>query len=639
MNSRRFHIHGVPVVAKISTIACLTFFLFFHVGHAALAHQSESDHQSEIQWYEWGEEAFNRAQAEDKLILLDLTAVWCHACHVMDETTYDDPQVAALLRSHFIPIRVDTDQRPDLEARYRSGGWPTTSILLPTGEILFEANSLEPDVMVELLQEARVLYESEKEDLRTQAAKLWDRVKNIGPTNQSISGALRPSMASHSVDMMKLEFDTVNGGFRDHPKFFEPEVVQMALTYGFFEHDEELITMGLTTLDKQVVLLDPVWGGFYRYAEQADWSQPHFEKMLTIQAQNLHNYVQAFQLTGNSEYKHIALRIIDYVETFLIDNQTGQFFESQDADVRGQDGKTLVPGDEYFSWGTIHRMAMGRPQVDRRMYTGSNADMSGAYLHASQVLGNFALQERALKVLKQIVDERFDPKRGVAHGRGNGAFMLYGELSDHVRLGQALVQAFRTTKDPQFLQDAEVIALTSQELLQDHERGGFFDRPPSPDHFGLLNVPTKPARENVQAARFYLDLFHLTDNANYRSTAERTLLSVVSTPQPLPVALMGLVADEWFRSPIHIAIVGVPEDVSTQALLLEGQKLYCPGKIMRSFDPREGGAKWGDITLPYDGRSVAFVCTDQICLAPVFQAENVKGSVNEILAILKKQVD
>ena len=128
--------------------------------------------------------------------------------------------------------------------------------------------------------------------------------------------------------------------------------------------------------------------------------------------------------------------------------------------------------------------------------------MSGAYLHASQVLGNSELQERALKVLNQIVDERFDKKKGVAHGTINGSFMLYGELSDHVRLGQALVKAFRATEDRRFLQDAEAIARTSQELLQDRKGGGFFDRPPSSDNFGLLNIPTKPARENIQAVRF-----------------------------------------------------------------------------------------------------------------------------------------
>ena len=143
----------------------------------AVSHQFESNNQSGLNWYEWEQEAFDRAQTEDKLILLDLTAVWCHACHVMDQTTYADPQVLALLQANFIAVRVDTDQRPDLESRYRTGGWPTTSLLLPTGEILFQANSLEPDVMIELLQEAKVLYAAEKEDLRQQAAQLWESVK------------------------------------------------------------------------------------------------------------------------------------------------------------------------------------------------------------------------------------------------------------------------------------------------------------------------------------------------------------------------------------------------------------------------------------------------------------------------------
>jgi len=624
------------MMTKYFLIIFCTVSLLVNGEQAVLSHQPELDHQSELQWYEWGQEAFNRAQAEDKLILLDLTAVWCHACHVMDQTTYADPKVLTLLQANFIAVRVDTDQRPDLEARYRTGGWPTTSLLLPTGEILFQANSLEPEVMTELLQEARALYESEKEDLRKQAAQLWDRVKNRVQTNQSPDEVLRSSMASHSVDMMKNEFDSVNGGFRDHPKFFEPEAIQMALGYGFFENDVELINMGLTTLNRQVALLDPVWGGFYRYAEQADWSQPHFEKMLTVQAQNLHNYVKAYQLTGNSEYKHIALRIIDYVETFLTDQRTGQFFESKDADVRDQEGKTLVSGREYFAGDRIHRKAKGMPLVDGRMYTGSNADMAWAYLHASQVLGQPELQNKALNVLKRIVDERFDKKMGVAHGTIKGSFRLQGMLSDHIRLGLALVEAFRTTGDFRFLQQAEALVRTNHELLEDVNGGGFFDRPPSSDGLGLLSLPTKPARENIQAVRLYLDLFHLTNKDEYRSTAERTLQSVVGTPQPLPVALIGLAVDEWFRPPVHIAVVGMPDDVRTKALWKEARGLYCPRKMLKSFDPQQGPMKWGEITFPYDGKPSAFICTDRICLAPLYQSEGMKERLVELLTVLRK---
>ncbi len=623
---------------KILLIFFCTACLFFNGEQVALSHQAETDVQEDIQWYEWEQEAFDRAQAEDKLILLDLTAVWCHACHVMDQTTYADPQVLALLQSNFIAVRVDTDQRPDLESRYRTGGWPTTSLLLPTGEILFQANSLEPEVMIELLKEAKVLYESERVDLREEADQLWNRVKEHGQTNESPSGTLRSSMASHSVEMMKREFDLVNGGFRDHPKFFEPEAIQMALSYGFFEHDEELIDMGLTTLEKQVALLDPVWGGFYRYAEQADWSQPHFEKMLTVQAQNLHNYVRAYQFTENTEYKYIAMRIIDYVEKFLVDPQTGQFFESQDADVRDQDGKTFVSGAEYFSWNSTHRKARGMPLVDKRMYTGSNADMAWAYLHAAQAFGKPMLKNRALHVLPQIMMERFDKETGVAHGAMGDSPRLRGILSDHIRLGLALLEAYRATEDPNFLQNVESLAQSTELLLGDVNGGGFFDRPRSPGNLGLLKMPTKPARENIQAARLYLDLFHLTNNDEYRLTAQRTLQSVVTTPQPLPISLIGLAMDEWFRAPVHIAVVGMSDDMRTRTLLTEAHRLYCPGKMVKQFDPQNGTMKWGEIVFPYDGKPAAFLCTDQMCLAPVSQAEGLKGRLDELLSVLREAV-
>jgi len=400
----------------------------------------------------------------------------------------------------------------------------------------------------------------------------------------------------------------------------------------------ELINMGLTTLEKQVALLDPVWGGFYRYAEQADWSQPHFEKMLTVQAQNLHNYVKAYQFTGNTEFKHIAWRIINFVERFLTDPQTGQFFESQDADVRDQEGMTLVSGAEYFSWEMIHRKAKGMPLVDGRIYTGSNADMAWAYLQAAQVLGKSELEDRAINVLKRMMNERFDKEKGVAHGTIKDSLQLYGMLSDHIRLGLALVEAFRTTEDFLFLQEAEALAQTTQELLEDVNGAGFFDRPPSPNNLGLLNVPTKPARENIQAVRWYLDLFHLTSKDEYRSTAERTLQSVVGTPQPLPVALIGLAVDEWFRPPVHIAIVGMPDDVGTKALWDEARRLYCPRKMVKMFDPQQGTMKWGEISFPYNGTPSAFICTDQMCLPPVNQAEGMTERLNELLSELRESV-
>jgi uncharacterized protein YyaL (SSP411 family) len=628
----------IQSASKLWIWAGLSVFLLISPVYAEPIPVVETDVRPSIQWYEWGSEAFRRAQAEDKLILLDLTAVWCHACHVMDQTTYADPRIIQLLNGQFIPVRVDTDQRPDLEARYRAGGWPTTNLLLPTGEILFQANALEPEEMEEMLLKVQSIYATDKTALLKQASQLWNRVKEKVEASPSKGNALQTSIVQQSIEIMRKQFDPVNGGFRDAPKFFEPEAIQMAFAHGFFENNPELIKMGLGTLEKQVPLLDPVWGGFYRYAEQADWSQPHFEKMLTIQAQNLRNYVEAFQLTGDLQFKRIALALIEYVSRFLTDPQTGLFYESQDADVGGAEGGPFVSGAEYYSLSESKRLAIGIPRVDQRTFTGSNALMAWAYLHASSVLGKPEIGEMALQTLSRLFEKRFDVKRGLAHVETEGILSVYGLLSDHTLFGQALLEAFSATGQSRFLQNAEVLAEVSQQLLRDPVNGGFFDHPPMSDTLGLLKLPTKPVTENFQAALWYLTLFHLTGKQEYRSIAEKTLQSMVTSLQPLPIALAGLAIDQWFRTPVHIAVVGIPADPRANALLLEGRRLYCPGKIVRGFDPQEGQPKWGEIVFPYDGRPVAFVCTDRICSAPVFQSEAMKESIAEILAVLKEPV-
>jgi len=629
---------GIQCGGRSWLLAGLSLCLFVSPLHAETLAPGESADHPVIQWYEWGPEAFRQAKIEDKLIVLDLTAVWCHACHVMDQTTYANPHLIRLLNANFIPVRVDTDQRPDLEARYRAGGWPTTNLLLPTGEILFQANALESEEMEELLLEVQSLYTTDKAALVKQASRLWERVKEKVEASPSGGNVLQASLVKQSVEMMKVQFDGINGGFRDAPKFFEPEAIQMAFAYGVFENDPELVKMGLDTLEKQEPLLDPVWGGFYRYAENADWSQPHFEKMLTIQALNLRNYVEAFQLTGDLQFKRIAIALMDYVSRFLTDPQTELWYESQDADVRGAEGGPLVSGAEYYSLSESKRLAIGIPHVDRRMFTGSNALMAGAYLHASVVLEKPEIQNMALRIVSRLFEQRFDVNKGLAHVETEGLLTFYGFLSDHILFGQTLLEAFHLTGQSQFLQNAEALAEVSRQLLQDSANGGFFDHPQMSGQLGLLKLPTKPAKENLQAALWYLNLFHLTGKQPYRSIAERTLQAMVTSLEPLPLALSGFAIDQWVRMPIHIAVVGPFGDARTNALLLEGRRMFCPGKIVKGFDPKEGQPKWGDIIFPYDERPVAFVCTDRMCSAPVYQVEAMKESVADMLAVLRDLV-
>ena len=313
------------VVLGIFLLSCGSCQSTLPSGSSVTAH-STSERTTEIHWAYWGEDAFRLAQEQNKLILLDLTAVWCHACHVMDEITYEDPNVVDLLNARFISIRVDTDQRPDIEARYRHGGWPTTSILLPSGEIIFQANFLGPEDLQEALQESENLYRENKNELLRQAAEIWGKVEEARKSRVRPVGKIDEAIIEHTTSIIEQSFDAVNGGFRNAPKFFEPEAISFLL--GRYHHTENtsLKRMALFTLRQQRNLIDPIWGGFYRYAVQADWSQPHFEKMLHLQALNIPNYLEAYQVTGDEDYRVVVDKTMSYVRRFLVDEQGGMGF-------------------------------------------------------------------------------------------------------------------------------------------------------------------------------------------------------------------------------------------------------------------------------------------------------------------------
>lgn len=583
-----------------------------------------------IHWYEWGEAAFQKAQAEDKPILLDLTAVWCHACHVMDETTYVEPEIVTILNSSVVPVRVDTDQYPDLEARYRAGGWPTTSILLPTGEILFQANALTPGEMKELLHEVIQRYTQDKADLRQQAQALWKKVQQRPGTDYS-EQAISPDMVNHALAFMKNQFDAEHGGFRAAPKFFEPEAVQLVLALGFVNKDHQLTHMGLHTLDRQQALLDPVWGGFYRYAEQNDWTDPHYEKMLTIQAGNLQNYLEAFQLTHNPSYRTIANSIVNYVWSFLTDHTHAQFWESQDADLRASDGSTLLTGSDFFPLSAAERHAKGQPRIDRRVFTGSNAGMAEVFLDASWILERPELRGLALRIIRKLDEERWNGGQGLLHVSPGEGVTVSGLLSDHMQLGRALVAAFESTGETAFLTRAEHLAARTRDLLEDSQGGGFFDRAPDQKGLGLLKMPIKSSQDNLQTALWYLDLFHLTQKPDYQLTAQRTIRAVISAKQPVPIALMGKAVDRWYRGSVHVAVVGVPDDPRTLAFMTEGRRFYYPGKLLRQFNPEQEPPQWGEISFPYHGQPVAFACTDRLCSPPVGSPEDLHSSILDVV--------
>ncbi len=604
-------------------------------GGPTVSPSPSRDESVQIQWLAWGEEAFERAKQEDKLILLDLTAVWCHACHVMDETTYVDPAVVNLLNARFIAIRVETDQRPDIEARYKHGGWPTTSILLPSGEIVFQANALTPEEMLEALHASESVYRENKSDMAERAAKIWEQVESAQRAREQPRGPIPSAMMAQILDVMKQQYDPVYGGFRDAPKFFEPEAIGLAFAHHFWHQDSDLLQMALFTLDQQLKLYDPVWGGFFRYAENADWSHPHYEKMLTIQAANLLTYLEAYQITGLAQYREVVEGIMRYVARFLSDRDQGGFYASQDADVRnvgGSDG--YVPGEKYFALNESQRLAVGVPYIDRTMFTGWNGLMAKSYLKVHQVLGNLQTREFALKTLRRLYKECYRPGRGMAHLLLHGSPKEFGLLSDQAFFAEALIEAFVTTGMSLYLEQAENIIADSIRLLEDTQGGGFFDRAPGFSSLGLLKFPHKDLRVNAALATVFSDLFYITQKPAYREKARNILQFILGQSGPFPIAQTGLALNRFLQYPVHIVVVGEKSNMQAKNLFSHSLAVYAPGKLVRFLDPQVDSLALGEISFPKTSSPLAYVCTDRLCSSPLSSGEELADHFREIFTAM-----
>ena len=625
-----FGIHYFRIPRFICFVLCVVLWL----TTSGLASDQREISAPAIHWAAWGAEAFERAQAEDKLILLDLTAVWCHACHVMDETTYVDPVVAKLLNADFIPVRVETDQRPDIAARYKHGGWPTTSVLLPSGEILFQANAMPPDALLEVLRTSDAFYRDNKRDMTERVAQIWERVESAQRASRQPHGRIYPEMLPHILQMMKLEYDPVSGGFRNAPKFFEPEAIALAFSHHFWHRDSEWRQMALLTLDQQMKLHDPVWGGFFRYAEEADWSHPHYEKLLSIQATNLLNYLEAYQVTGLARYREVVEETMGYVMRFLADRKRGGFYASQDADVRNPDRSGAgMSGGEFFALDESQRSAVGVPFVDRAKLTDWNALMIKAALRVSQVLGHRDAREFALNTLDRLYRERYQPGRGLAHLLRGGYPEEFGLLADQVFFADALLEAFLTTGSSHYLARAETITEDVNRLFEDGQGGGYFDRTPSASSLGLLKFPHKDLQVNAALSLVFSDLFYLTQDPRYREKAEHILQMIVEAGS-LPVAQTGRALHRFLYYPVHIVVVGEKSRSEARHLFDRSLAIYAPGKLVRFLDPRVDSLSLGEVTFPKVAGPFAYVCTDRLCSSPIAQADELPDRFREMLTVL-----
>lgn len=312
-----------------------------------------------VDWHEWGEEAFGRARAENKPLLLDIGAVWCHWCHVIDRESYENPEIAELINRWFVAIKVDRDERPDIDARYQSaigalagqGGWPLTAFLTPDGRPFFGGTYFPPEDAMGRPGFKRVLaavgdaWRGRRSEIEATASALAEAVAKAEAAASGegrIEAALADAIAAQSAQL----FDFTNGGFGQAPKFPHPTAIDLLLERYQATRQKHLLTVAETTLEKMARggVYDQIGDGFHRYSTDERWHMPHFEKMIYDNSELLRNYVHAFQITGKPLLRETAEGILAWTGSVLADAERGGFYASQDADI------SLEDDGDYFTW-------------------------------------------------------------------------------------------------------------------------------------------------------------------------------------------------------------------------------------------------------------------------------------------------
>jgi uncharacterized protein YyaL (SSP411 family) len=535
---------------------------------------------AEIGWREWNPEAFAAARADDKPILLGISAVWCHWCHVMDETTYSDPGVIDLINREYVPIRVDNDLRPDVNNRYNMGGWPTTAFLTPQGDILTGATYLPPDQMLGALQRVAGFYRTRKPEIANQVLESRKKASSVIAAS---AGSLDPRLVDAVLSAVENAFDGTYGGFGGSPKFPQTDAISLLVEQSARRGEPQLLEMARFTLRQMAGggTYDHVEGGFFRYSTTQDWSVPHFEKMLEDHA----GLISALALAGESEILDSATAYLDGV---LRDPVAGLYAGSQDAD------------ELYYALDAAGRAELEPPYVDRRVYSNWNAMLAVAYLEADARLGRPALRENSARLLDGLFRASFTANGGMLHAEGAG-----GQLGDQVWGLLAAVRAFQAGLGPNWLTIAEHLAAHLEEAYADRDFGGYFDRAAG-EVLGRLEDRLKPIGENSVAALALFELGTLA-GGEHVERGRRALESGAQLP-----ARYGLMAAGWARA--YDRYLGEPVKVTTGS----------PGLARAALNLKP----YAVIEPSLDSRAV--VCIGTLCLAPVSDVEALTRALTEL---------
>jgi uncharacterized protein len=582
---------------------------------------------SEIVWRTWDQKAFQEAQVADKPVLLAISAVWCHWCHVMDETSYSDPEVIRLINERYVPIRVDNDQRPDVNRRYNMGGWPTTAFLTPDGEIVHGGTYVPPDAMRSYLTQVAELWTSQRSDLAQRVAEMREKDNEARAPKP---GDLSFQIVDQVGSLVRGQYDPQFGGFGREPKFPQPKLLRFLLD----EHRRfgypEIATMLHRTLGAMAGggMYDHVEGGFFRYATTRQWEIPHYEKMLEDNAELLAIYAEAHRSFPAAGYDRVVRDVIRWMDAVLWQPDRKLWAGSQDAD------------EHYYTLDSKEERAKhDPPYVDRTAYTGWNALAASAYWAAWAAIGDDAFETRAHEAMGSMAGRLWDTQtKALYHFDASDGPKVVDLLGDLATDLAANLDAYETGLHPGALGGAKRLAMTLRDRLEDRGNGGFFDAPEGRAEPGRLARRERPIEENALAADGLLRLAALTGDDEWRELALRALRSFVGEYRQwgqFAASYANAVA-RALAEPLVVTVVGPADDRVATALWRRATASTDPARSLHRLVPNridDRGDQTDATTLRKLGfpeeRVAAYVCIGTVCSAPIADEASLGRALDE----------
>jgi uncharacterized protein YyaL (SSP411 family) len=633
-----------------------------------------------VDWYPWGEEALTRARELDRPILLSIGYAACHWCHVMERESFEDPETASLMNEHFVSIKVDREERPDLDAIYMdavqamtgSGGWPLTAFLSPEGRP-FYAGTYFPDEARHGLPAFRTVllaiaeaWRDRRDEVGRQADHVVEAVGRASRLTESRE-PLSDEIALQAVQRLVPAFDPRWGGFAGAPKF-PPAMTLEFLLRRHLRGAADVVGPITRTLDRMAAggMYDQVGGGFHRYSTDERWHVPHFEKMLSDNALLARLYTRAWQVTGSEPYRRVAAETCDYLLRELR-HPGGGLFSSQDADSEGVEGRFFVWGwDELVSvageetasalgaspqgnwegtnvlWRPAEtdldlapalrrlfeaREARTRPATDDKVLAAWNGLAISALAETGRALGEPRYIEAAVAAAEFVLERLRAPDGRLLRSwrEGRGGPPAYAD--DHALLAEACLTVYETTFELRWFVAARALADDLLRLFRDPERGGFFQT--GSDAQALVVRPKEIVDNavpsgNSAAAEVLLRLSHLTGEPEYERAGASALRLVRDAMAGAPGGFgHALGALELYLGPVReVAIVGDPADDRTRALAAEvTTRRFLPNHVLAVAGPEDSASR-SEVALllerpQRDGLPTAFVCERFACKLPV----------------------